>query len=182
MFVVYIVLALCLISIRFLAGYDSRVQKGKYFLIKNRFLRIALVDEWSFFDKRKRLTKDINKISVTGFIYYVISGVIITGDIMLMSFVPEMDTVPWELEIGKYSLCIDTFNKRIAATSICLLFFAVIVWAAFRLIVFINNEEHLWIRILAYIVVAVIILTVGFAAVLTVKDTVMCMSDLSMVV
>ena len=66
MIMMYLLFLLSLIVCRFFSGYDSRFQNGKYIIINSPKLRMLLVDEMSFFERKKRLKKDINKMTISG--------------------------------------------------------------------------------------------------------------------
>ena len=69
MIMMYLLFLLSLIVCRFFSGYDSRFQNGKYIIINSPKLRMLFVDEMSFFERKKRLKKDINKMTISGLVF-----------------------------------------------------------------------------------------------------------------
>lgn len=156
----YLFFVFALFFIRFFAGYDSRFQKGRYVVIKNRVLRAFLIDKHSFFESTNRLKKDINKMSVVGLVLYACSLLVLIINIVLQCFVPEIAIEPFEIKTEKIIIYADTLNEKISAIFIWLLLLSVIGHMMFCLTGYIKNEKK-WIRILIYTVS----LTMGLAIV-----------------
>ena len=115
MIMMYILFLLSLVVCRFFAGYDSRFQNGKYIIINDPKLRMLLVDEMSFFERTKRLKKDINKMTVSGLFFYIYSLVTLILSVLLHLVVSKTPIEPWEIETDDFFMYVDTLNEKLSA-------------------------------------------------------------------
>lgn len=150
MIMMYLLFVFSLVFIRFFAGYDSRFLTGKYIVINDRKLRMLLIDEMSFFERRKRPEKDINKMTVSGFIFYIFSIVTLVISVLLHFLVPKTPVEPWEIETEEFFMYVDTLNEKLSAICIWLFFLSVIWCLTVRMIRYTKIIERKWIRILTY--------------------------------
>jgi len=157
----YLLFFLVLIICRFFAGYDSRYQNGKYIVIRNPKIRPLLMDSISFYNRTKRIKKDINKISVMGVILYAVAAVSLVGSVVVRFVVPAVSVDPLVIETDEFIMRADTLNILLSAAFIwaflltCLIFVAVGIMR-------ITKKEKKWVRVLTYIAAAFIFVTVGF--------------------
>ncbi len=175
MIMMYFLFAPCLIICRFFAGYDSRYQNGRYIVINNPKLRRLLIDETSFFERRKRHKNDINKMTVLGLILYIYSLVTLVLSILLHIIVPPIPVEPWEIETDRLFVYADTLNEKIVAICIWLFFLSVIACMAFLMSKYIKKAKQKWIKILTYVTCSTMLAAVAFMLFETIKELVMCL-------
>ena len=65
---------------------------------------MLFVDETSFFERKKRLKKDINKMTISGLFFYIYSLVTLILSVLLYIIVPKIPIEPWEIETDDF-LC-----------------------------------------------------------------------------
>lgn len=159
----YLLYILMLIVCRFFAGYDSRYQTGKYIVIRIPKVRALLVDSVSYYDRSKRLKKDIHKMSVMGVVLYAVAAVSLVGSVVAQVAVPAIPVDPLVIETDTFIMCADTLNTMLSAAFIwaflliCMIFFVVGIMRSIK-------KEKRWVRILVYIVAAFIFVMVGCMA------------------
>lgn len=162
-----------LVFCRFFAGYDSRFQKGKYIIIENEKLRKLLIDDTSFFERRKRLKKDINKMTVSGLAFYIFSFYTLVISTLLYFIVPKTPSEPWEIETDGIFMYADTLNEKLAAICIWLFFIGVILCTAIYMIRYTKTTKPKWIKILSYVVSYMMIITAIFFMFYILKELIM---------
>ena len=145
--------------IRIFAGYDSRYQKGKYFVIKNAVLSKILMDTMSF-DKSFRLKKDRNKISLCGVCFYAAAATVLLINVIFL-LTPKIPAAPWVYETSRFFVAMDTLNHKISAIAILLLLFSTIVWMTFWALRSSKESKVKWVEILAWVVGVIMILCAG---------------------
>lgn len=162
MIMMYLLFLLSLVVCRFIAGYDSRFQSGKYIVITNPKLRMILVDEESFFERKKRLKKDINKMTLSGLVFYIYSLLTLILSVLVNFIVPEIPIDPWKIETDGFFMYVDTMNEKLAALCIWLFFLSIISYITVIMIRYTKIVKQKWIRILTYIVSIIIFAAVAF--------------------
>mgnify|MGYP003296752739 CR=1 FL=1 len=175
MIMMYLLFALVLVVCRFFAGYDSRYQNGKYIVIYNSKLRTLLIDEMSFFDRRKRLKKDINKMSVSGLILHIYSLLTLVLSILLHIIVPPIPIEPWKIETDNFLMYVDTLNEKLAAICIWLFFLSVVARTALLMFKYTKTIKHKWIKILTYITCIIMLAAVAFILFETINELFICL-------
>ena len=113
MIMMYLLFLISLVVCRFFSGYDSRFQNGKYIIINNPKLRMLLVDEMSFFERKMRLKKDINKMTISGLLFYIYTLITLVLSVLLNFFVPKTPIDPWEIETDDFFMYVDTLNEKL---------------------------------------------------------------------
>jgi len=162
MIMMYLLFFVSLVVCRFFAGYDSRFQNNKYIIIKNPKLRKLLLDETSFFERKKRLNKDINKMTVSGLAFYIFGFSTLVISTLLYFIVPKTPSEPWEIETDKFFMYADTLNEKLAAICIWLFFLVLLLCVAIHMIQYTKTIKQKWIRILTCSVSCVMIIAVMF--------------------
>ncbi len=170
----YLLFALGLVFVRFFAGYERRFHNGKYIVIRNPKLRMFLLDEMSFFERKKRSQKDLSKMTVSGLIFYIYSLVTLAVSILLHLFAPKTPVEPWEMESEGFFLHADTLNEKLSAVFIFLYFLSVCWCVATLLIRDGKVTEQKWIKVLTYVTSFLIFAAVIFMAFDTIKEFVSC--------
>ena len=158
MVMVYLLLVMSIFFIRILSGYDSRYQRGKYLSLKNKVLSKILLDSTSIYSRTKRLKKDKNKMSICGISFYVAAAVVLLINLVFL-FVADIPIEPWVIETDKFIVYANTFNDKISAISILLLFSSVIGYIAFTIIHSTKETKPKWIKIFVWVVAVIMILT-----------------------
>lgn len=171
--IMYLLFVFNLIFIRFLAGYDSRFQKGKYIEIKSNTLRKLLIDEDSFFERRKRSKKDIGKMTVSGLVFYISAFAVLVINIVLL-IVPQIPTEPWEIETDRLYIRADTLNEKLSVISIWLLLLSVVGHTAIRLLKQGGTFEQRWLKVIIYITAAFMLVVVALIGFEMIKELIFC--------
>ena len=136
---VYLLFILSVLLIRTLAGYDSRFKKEKYFTVKNKLLRVILLDSGSLFERGKRPKKDINKLTVSGLILHILSAAVLTV-IIIFLVMPDIPTEPWIIETEKFSISTVDLGEKISTILVFILIATVFLFAVQR-IFFVSREN-----------------------------------------
>ena len=158
MIMVYLLFAMSIFMIRILAGYDSRYQNGKYVPVKNTVLSKILLDSMSIYSRTKRPKKDKNKMSIRGIPFYVAAATVLLINLVFL-FIADIPIGPWGIETNKFIVYANTFNDKISAISILLLFSSVIGDIAFTIIHSTKETKPKWIKIFVWVVAVIMILT-----------------------
>ena len=171
MIMVYLLFAMSIFMIRILSGYDSRYQNGKYVSVKNTALSKILLDSMSIYSRTKRLKKDKNKMSICGIPFYVAATAVLLINFAFL-FVSDVPIEPWGIETNKIFVYANTFNDKISAISILLLFSSVIEYIAFTIIHSTKETKPKWIKIFVWIIAIIMILTAVLSSVYFLIDLV----------
>ena len=151
MIMAYLTFVLCLIGIRAMAGYDSRCQNGKYVTLKSDFLSRVLLSQSVAVERKKRLKKDKNKMSVCGTMFYAAAGFTLLVNLFFL-LVDDIPVKPWELDAGSLYIYVDTLNEKVSALLILLLFGSIAGY--YMLLIFrtvkMENVKPKWCRIFLY--------------------------------
>lgn len=174
MIMMYLLFIFSLVCCRLLAGYDSRFQKGKYIVISNPNLRMLLIDETSFFERKKRPKKDINKMTVLGVILYIYSLLTLVVSTLLYFIVPKTTIEPWRIETDDFFMYVDTLNEKSAAICIWFFFLFLILCLAIRMICHTKTTAEKWIKTLTYIVSCMMIIAVAFILFEIIREFMRC--------
>ena len=174
MVMMYLLFLLSLVVCRFFAGYDSRFQHGKYIVIRHRRLRKLLVDEMSFFENKKRPKADINKMTLTGFVFYLYSLVTLVLSVLLHFAVPKIPVEPWEIESDVFFMYADTLNEKLAASCIWFFFLSVILNLAVLMVRYTKAVKQKWIRMVTHIASFVLVAAVAYMLFETVRELIGC--------
>ena len=158
MIMVYLLFAMTIFMIRIFAGYDSRYQNGKYVSVKNTVLSKILLDSMSIYSRTKRPKKDKNKMSICGVAFYAAAFVVLLINLVFL-FIADIPIGQWGIETNKFIVYANTFNDKISAISILLLFCSLIVYIAFTVIYSTKETKPKWIKIFIWIVAVIMILT-----------------------
>ena len=157
MAMVYLIFIMTMYLIRIFAGYDSRYQKGKYFVIKNAVLSKILMDTMSF-DNSLRLKKDRNKISLCGVCFYAAAATVLLINVIFL-LTPKIPAAPWVYETSRFLVATDSLNHEISAIAILLLLISTTVWMTFWALRWSSKESKVkWVEILAWVVGVIMIL------------------------
>ncbi len=175
MAMVYFWFFICLVFCRFMAGYDSRVDKGKYITIRHHGLRVLLLDKDSFGEKgRRRPKKDLNKMTVRGLVFYVYALVTLLVSVLLNLFVPKTPVEPWIIDTNKFYLHVDTLNKIASAACIMLFFCSLVVYMAIMLMRYVKTLQAKWQKIVLYITIFIMLAGAVVLGLDTIKELIMC--------
>ena len=164
MIMVYLLFAMSIFMIRILSGYDSRYQNGKYVSVKNTALSKILLDSMSIYSRTTRPKKDKNKMSICGIPFYVSVAAVLLINLVFL-FVADIPIEPWVIETNKFIVYANTFNDKISAISILLLFSSVIGYIAFTIIHSTKETNPKWIKIFVWVVAVIMILTAVLSSV-----------------
>ena len=164
MIMVYLLFAMSIFMIRILAGYDSRYQNGKYISVKNTVLSKILLGSMSIYSRTKRPKKDKNKMSIRGIPFYVAAASVLLINLVFL-FIADIPIGPWGIETNKFIVYANTFNDKISAISILLLFSLVIGYIAFTIIHSMKETKPKWIKIFVWVVAVIMILTTVLSSV-----------------
>ena len=157
MIMIYLLFAMSIFMIRILAGYDSRYQNGKYISVKNTVLSKILLGSMSIYSRTKRPKKDKNKMSIRGIPFYVAAASVLLINLVFL-FIADIPIGPWGIETNKFIVYANTFNDKISAISILLLFFSVIGYIAITIIRSTKEIKPKWIKIFVWVVAVIMIL------------------------
>ncbi len=175
MIMMYLLFMLSFVVCRFISGYDSRFQNGKYIIINNPKLRMLLVDEMSFFERKKRLKKDINKMTISGLLFYIYSLITLVLSVLLNFFVPKTPIEPWEIETDDFFMYVDTLNEKLSAICIWLYFLSVISFVAVLMVRHTKTVGKQWIKFLTYIVSSIMLFAVAFMSFEIIREFINCL-------
>lgn len=170
----WLIFLFCLIILRFYAGYDSRFQKSKFITIKNHKLKMALIDETSFFERRKRLKQDINKMSVSGLVLYLFGFFILIASVVCYHFLPKSPVEPWEIDTDKFFMYVDTLNEKVAAGFIWIYFICMFFCLAIHMFQYCKTIDVKWIKVLTYSCSVIMLLAVFIMGFDVTKELVIC--------
>ena len=162
MIMMYFLFLISLVVCRFFAGYDSRFQNNRYIIIKNPKLRKLLLDETSFFERRKRLKKDINKMTVSGLVFYIFSFATFVVSTLLYFILPKTPIESWEFDTNNFFMFVDTLNEKLAAICIWLFFLILLLCVAIYMIKYAKSIKQKGIKIFTYTVSCIMIIAVMF--------------------
>lgn len=152
MYMLPIVWLFTVILARICSTYDSRNSRGKYVILKNKFLAKILIDKEGFWAKgRYTLQKDRNKMSIVGLAFYLCNLFIIVLTIVLM-LLPQIPCAPFEIDTTKIYVYTDTVNTKIPVILTMILLCAEIFWLSISLFCYVKKVEQKWIKILIYVV------------------------------
>ena len=170
MLMMWLLLLFSFIFCRFFAGYDSRFQNSKYITIKNPKLRKLLLDKDSFFEKTNRPKKDINKITISGLVFYIFGFLTLVVSTLLYFIVPKTPIEPFEIETNEFYLYVDTLNEKFAAGCTLPFFLAGIFALGIYMFKYAKMIKEKWVKILIYVACAVIIIAVLLFAFFIAKE------------
>ena len=157
MIMAYLLLAMCVLIIRGLAGYDSRFRKGKYITIKSTVLSKILLDTMSPYTRNLRPKRDRNKMSVTGaYLYSALLAVLVINLVFLL--IPDIPSESWVIDTDRFFLFTSTLNDKISAISILLLFLSIFVCIFPALAYSVKEASPVWVKILILILLALMLL------------------------
>ena len=174
MIMMYLLFLLSLIVCRLFSGYDSRFQNGKYIIINSPKLRMLLVDEMSFFERKKRLKKDINKMTISGLFFYIYSLVTLILSVLLYIIVPKIPIEPWKIETDDFFMYVDTLNEKLSAICMWLYFLSAISYVAVLMVRHTKTVGKQWIRTLIYIVSSIMLVAVAFMLFEIIREFINC--------
>lgn len=158
MIMIYLLFAMSIFMIRILAGYDSRYKNGKYLSVKNTVLSKILLDGMSIYSKTKRLKKDKNKMSICGIPFYVAAACVLLINLVFL-FITDIPIEPWGIETSKFIVYANTLNDKISSISILLLLMSIVGYIAFTIIHSTKETKPKWIKVFAWMVAVIMILT-----------------------
>ena len=154
----YLIFIISFIMIRFIAGYDSRFQKGRCLTVNNPVIRAILMDRMSFFERTNRRKEDIPKMSVCGVIFYAAAFIVLMINLVLLA-VPQIPIQPWEMGAGRFFVSVDSLNEKVSALSIFPLFMSLIVYVSIALFGALKQITPKWMRVVLYVVTVMMLLT-----------------------
>lgn len=162
---------LSLLLCRFFAGFDSRHQSGRYIVIHNPKLRALLIDTTSFYHRGRRLKKDIDKMTLSGLIFYIYGFLMLIISGILYISLPKTPIEHWEVIICAYTL-----NEKLSAIFVLIFFISVIFYLTVSLIRSVKSIEQKWIKILTYTLSLCMIAAVIFVFFDLIKDFILSLS------
>ena len=157
MYMIYLMLLLCVLMARLLAGYDSRHRKGKYVVVKSKVLRVLLLDGMSIYDRTSRRKSDRNKMSVLGLRLYAALGAVILMNLICL-VLPDVEIAPWIIDTGELIVYADTLNDQVSAISVLLFFSAEIAVIAVTVLHLPKDTEPKWIKWLVWGIAGIMLL------------------------
>ena len=164
MIMVYLLFVMSIFFIRLLAGYDSRFQKGKYVSVKNTVFSKIVLDNMSVYSKTRRLKKDRNKMAVCGVcLYSALIAVLFINIVFLI--IPDIPCEDWGIDTGHFMVFTNTFNDKISAISILLLFLSTIVCTAFAIVSSAKEITPKWVKVFVWVIAVCMILVAAFSMV-----------------
>ncbi len=146
-----------------LAPYDSRYHSGRYVQINDRVLQKLLLDKRSRWDNRNRPPKDQNKITLSGLILYGCALFVLAANVVLQCLVPRIPAAPWEMNLEKLYVHVDTVNERLCVALIWFFFLAALAYMMIELIPYAKTAEATWARVVAYVFVVAMLIAIAFA-------------------
>ena len=149
--------------IRIFAGYDSRYQNGKYVSVKNTVLSKILLDSMSIYSRTKRPKKDKNKMSIRGIPFYVAAATVLLINLVFL-FIADIPIGPWGIETNKFIVYANTFNDKISAICIFLLFLSVVGYIACEIIRSTKEVTPKWLKIFVWVVAVIMILVAALTS------------------
>lgn len=158
MTVEWLVFALSLFFIRFLAGYDGRYQTGRACRVKNPFFASLLLDRRSFFERTDRPRRDRDKISIAGISFWVAAALVLLAK-ALFWLLPDAPLSPAQTD-GFFSYA-TTRGAKISAIAVFLLHLACLGYMLFVSLRWARKIEQKWLKISVYIVLALAALSVA---------------------
>ena len=164
MYMIYLMLLLCVLMARLLAGYDSRYLRGKYVVVKNKALQVLLLDGMSIYGRTRRRKSDRNKMSVAGLWLYGALGVVILVNLVCL-VLPGIEIAPWIIDTGEFIVYANTLNDQVSAIAVLLFFAAEIAFVSVTLFCLTKDTEPKWIKWLARGISALMLLTALMTAV-----------------
>ena len=165
-----VVFLVALIMCRFIAGYDSRFQNGKYIVIKSPILRKLLMDKESLFERKKRLPKDINKMSVSGLISYIVAAVALVFALFSCLNLPQILIEPTDI----FFEYVDTLNQKVAFLWVLIFVALVFSFLVIELIRCSKTTEPKWVKVLIDIIAALALIVCAAVLFVMIKELVMC--------
>jgi len=143
MYMNVLLIACTLFLARNIAGYDSRYNNHKYFSIKNKFLASVFLPKSTGFSRHniKRAKSDFNKMTFVGLSFYICNLIIIISIPVLLFFVPEIKTMPFEMESRYLYIFVDTANEKIPILLTCILLAAEIIFECLKGILHARKEN-----------------------------------------
>ena len=136
---------------------------------------MLLVDEMSFFERKKRLKKDINKMTISGLFFYIYSLITLVLSLLLNFFVPKTPIEPWKIETDDFFMCVDTLNEKLSAICIWLYFLSVISFIAALMVRHTKTVSKQWIKILTYVVSSIMLIAVAFISFEIIRESINCL-------
>lgn len=114
MFAMVLIIICTLIIAREIAGYDGRYNDRKYFVLQNKKIaKILLPKSVGFQRGAKRKKEDFNKMTYIGASFYLCNFLLFLIALIFLLFIPEVKTVPFELESEYIYIFVDTINEKI---------------------------------------------------------------------
>jgi len=174
---VYLVFIMSLFLIRLIAGYDSRHQKGKYVTIQNTLLCKVLLSRSVVVERKKRLKKDQNKMSVWGIAFYAAAGVVLLVNLFFL-FVNDIPVEPWVIDSTELYIYADTLNEKVSALVVLILFASLAAyfncgWFCYTADT-IKAKMPKWVKIFVSVVVTITLLSVAALSIYFIFELVSC--------
>lgn len=112
MYGLLIIIIFTLFFARICTSFDSRVDKGRFIKIKNEKLAKVLIEQMSFWERRKVLKQDRNKMSFVGLVFYLSNALIVLITLIFL-LIPEISCRPLEIEATDIYIYVDTWNTKV---------------------------------------------------------------------
>ena len=160
MFIIVLIGAIFLA--REMAGYDSRYNTRKYFVLNNKQLAKILLPKRISVGRSsvKRSKADFNKMTYLGAVFYGLNLLIIMLIPIFLLLVPEIKLQP--LEIENNYVFVNTLNQKILFLCSCLLIAVEVAFMFLYQFVKAKMKNQKWMMVLSFIMVVLMALCVVF--------------------
>lgn len=144
---------------REIAGYDSRYNSRKHFIINNKKLaRLLLPKTIGGRNNTKRTKTDFNKMTYIGAVFYVCNLLIVLSIPILLILVPEFPTKPFAIDTKYIHGFVDTVNEKLPILSSLLLLSFEIIFEFLNILNKSKKQKNNWMIILSFVVLLIIVL------------------------
>lgn len=114
MFMILVFIIATLSLAREIAGYDSRYNDRRYFVLQNKkIVKILLPKSLGWLRNVKRSKSDFNKMTYIGAIFYFCNLLLILSIPIFLFLTPEISVQPFEIDSRYIYIFVDTFNEKI---------------------------------------------------------------------
>lgn len=159
MFAMVLIIICTLIIAREIAGYDSRYNDRKFFVLQNKKIaKILLPKSVGFQRGVKRKKDDFNKMTYIGASFYLCNLLLFLIALIFLLFIPEIKTTPFELESKYLYIFVDTINEKIPILLSFVLLTIEIVFEFINIIIKAKKENKKGMIILSSFLIFIILL------------------------
>ncbi len=156
MYMVVLLIVCTLLLARNISGYDNRYYNYKYFTVDNKTLARLLLPKSTGWSRHniKRAKNDFNKMTYVGLSFYICNLIIIVLIPILLFFVPEIKTTPFEIETRYLYILVDTINEKIPVLLTFILLSAEIIFEFINTMLQSKNKKFLMFLLCVLVVIA----------------------------